>query len=86
MIAKGILFVIDNVLNFIWSKNSYKKIGIPLTASERNFYNSYRLYASSLGITTNIDVSENELEEENWTDVFEDFYSNYPEVAKRFDL
>src|SRR5260221_13982219 len=51
----------------MWNmKRIHSKTGLAPTKSEVNFFNAYRLYANKLGKSTNIDVSQDELKEENW--------------------
>ncbi|MCK5475445.1 MAG: hypothetical protein KAI71_02595 [Candidatus Pacebacteria bacterium] len=57
-----------------------------LTLSEEHFFNAYRIHAKRLGKTTDIVVSNEELEEENWKSVFEDLAKKWPEVVRRFTM
>ena len=70
-----------------WNTNRiHSKIGVPLTGSEVNFLNAYRLHAKEVGKSTEIDVSDEELKEENWKEVFEDLATKWPEVVRRFTV
>ncbi|MBM3211418.1 hypothetical protein FJZ33_04305 [Candidatus Poribacteria bacterium] len=83
-IAQVIVMVISLVLDF-WQVQRYNKLtGYPFTSSEVNFFNAYRLHASRLGITTDIDLKDEEMSEDYWGPVFEDFASKWPEVVSRF--
>jgi hypothetical protein len=81
-----IAFVISNV--FIqWPRMMYykKKVGVPFTQSEINFFNAYRLHADRLGISHSIEVSEDEIQSGGWQRCLEDFASKYPEAVAKFD-
>lgn len=61
-----------------------KKVGVPFTQSEINFFNAYRLHADRLGISHSIEVSEDEIQSGGWQRCLEDFASKYPEAVARF--
>lgn len=85
-IAKGIGWCVARVIEFIEVKRTFKLSGIAFTASERCFFNAYRIHANKLGKTTNIDLSEEEMEEEYWKPAFVDFATNWPQVVERFTV
>jgi len=76
--------IIKIIIESIQMKRLYLKTGMVLSASDKNFINAYRLYANKLGITTDITVSDEELEEENWMPVFDDLVAKWPKLVKRF--
>jgi len=82
--------VIGGVVNWILTMQEtrmyFRKVGQALTASERNFFNAYRLHASALGITTDVEVTNEETESANWEPTFLDLATKYPEVVARFTL
>jgi len=64
----------------------FRKVGEAFTVSERNFFNAYRLHANALGITTDIDVDDQERERDNWEPAFLDLATKYPEVVAKFTV
>lgn len=84
--ARFVAFVVNWVLSVRETRIYMRKIGEPLTVSERNFINAYRLHASKLGITTDITVSDEEREKENWEPTFMELAIRYPEVVGRFTV
>ena len=83
-VAKFLAWGVAQVLEFIDTKRMFKLSGYPFTASEKYFFNAYRLHASKLGVTTDIEVSEEEAKEDNWRDAFADLASKCPQVVARF--
>ena len=83
-IGKVIVMAISQVLDFCQARRSYKLIGYPFTSSEVHFFNAYLLHASRLGITTDIDLKDEEMSEDHWGPVFENFALKWPEVVSRF--
>jgi hypothetical protein len=90
---KGILFyylgrvsgwVINSIIDGILTKILQKKVGLPLTSSERSFYNAYRIHASRIGITTNIELEPGELESRSWEIPFNKLEREWPKVTARF--
>ncbi|MCS3797146.1 hypothetical protein [Niastella sp. OAS944] len=78
--ASFILFIIDT-----WQmKMAHKKTGFALTASERNFFNSYRLHASRIGVTTSLELENGELESEKWKLPYMMLEQKWPKVTARF--
>jgi hypothetical protein len=78
--ASLIIFFIDT-----WQmKMAHKKVGFALTASERNFFNSYRLHASRIGVTTNLELEDGEVESGKWKLPFMMLQLKWPEVTARF--
>lgn len=70
-----------------WQIGRYHKLtGHAFTSSEVHFFNAYRLHASRIGVTTDIDLSDEEMEQEHWGPIFEDFAMKWPEVVARFTL
>lgn len=68
-----------------WQTGRNKKLaGQALTTSEVNFLNAYRLHASRLGITTDIDLNDGETQEGHWLPTFVAFAAEWPQVAQRF--
>lgn len=85
-VAKFLAGIVKMAIETIQMKKVHSKTGLALTASEKNFFNAYRLHASRLGKTTDITVSDEELKEENWKPVFEDLATKWPEVVRRFTM
>lgn len=70
-----------------WQTNRYHKLtGHAFTLSEIHFFNAYRLHASRIGVTTDIDLKDKEMEQDYWGSTFEDFSMNWPEVVARFTI
>ena len=68
----------------LFMKRAYSATGFPITGAERSFFNAYRLYAVTFGMTTDISLSDEELDDANWKPVFNDFSQEWPQVAARF--
>ena len=83
-VGKFLAGIINSSIGFWNVKRIHSKIGIPLTASEINFFNAYRLHASAIGKSTDITILDEELKEENWKECLEDLAIKYPEVVRRF--
>ena len=83
-IGKFAASIVGQVLEF-WQTNRYHKLtGHPFTGSEVSFFNSYRLHASRLNVTTNIELKDEEMEKDHWGDTFQQLASEWPEVVQRF--
>lgn len=78
--ASFIIFIVD----FWQMKMAYKKTGFALTTSERNFFNAYRLHASRIGLTTNLELEDGEIESGKWKLPLTILQLKWPEVASRF--
>lgn len=83
-----------------WKLDSYagKQLGIQMgsnpvladagsmfMAPAKDFVNTYRLYADKYGLTTDVEVSEEELHLANWQKVWDDFADEWPDIAARYD-
>ena len=78
--------LVSTALGF-WQTSRYHKLtGHAFTSSEVHFFNAYRLHASRVGVTTDIDLNDSELQEEHWGPTFEKFASEWPEVVRRFTV
>jgi hypothetical protein len=78
--ASFILFIIDT-----WQmKMTHKKTSFAMTASERNFFNSYKLLASRVGVTTSLELEDGELESGKWKLPYMMLHTKWPEVTARF--
>jgi hypothetical protein len=83
-LGKLVAGVVGQVLEF-WQTTRYQKLtGHAFSGSEVSFFNAYRLHASRLGVTTDIDLSDDELEEDHWGATFEQLAMEWPEVVQRF--
>lgn len=83
-VGKIIAAAVGQVLEY-WQTSRYHKLkGYPFTGSEVSFFNAYRLHASRIDVTTNIDLSDNEMEEDYWGTTFKRFAMEWPEVVQRF--
>lgn len=90
---KGILFyfigrftasLIILSIDFWQTKKIKDKVGFPLTRSERNFFNAYRLHASRIGVSTNLELEDGEVESGKWKLPYTILKSKWPEVTARF--
>ena len=79
-------WVVARAIEVIETKRYFKLTGFAFTSSERCFFNAYRLHAAKHGITTDINLSEEEEKEENWRGAFEDLSSQWPQVVERFTM
>jgi hypothetical protein len=80
-IAAGAL---AGAIDLAYAKVVFDRTGISLTASERSFFHAYRLSADRIGATRSLEVSEEEMEPENWQAVFADLMVKWPVVVSRF--
>jgi hypothetical protein len=76
--------LVNGVLNWHRAVYYHSVIGDAVTASEVNFINAYRLHASTLGVTTDICVSDDEMLQDNWYPAFVALTMKWPEVTARF--
>jgi len=83
-VAKFLAWGVAQIIEFIDTKRMFKLSGFPFTASEKFFFNAYRLHASRIGVTTDIDISEEEAKEEYWKEAFVDLATKWPQVVARF--
>jgi len=75
---------VNQILEF-WQTSRYQKLtGYVFTGSEISFFNAYRLHASRIDVTTDIDISDEEEKENHWGKTFEQFAMEWPEVVQRF--
>ena len=84
ILGKYSAFLIIFIIETLQMKVTFKRMGYPLSSSERNFFNAYRLHASRIGVTTNLELKEGEVESGKWRTPFLEFKSKYPEVVERF--
>jgi len=82
LMAGGTSMILD-----VWQTSRYHKLtGHAFTSSEVHFFNAYRLHASRIGVTTDIDLSDSELQENHWGPTFNTFAAEWPEVVQRFTV
>ena len=84
LLAKFAVTLISQATDDWQMSRCHKLTGQPLTASEIHFLNAYRLHASRIGVTTDIDLSEEEMAESHWLPTFERFGMEWPQVVRRF--
>lgn len=72
------------LIAFAYAKAMFNKTGIAITGSERSFFHAYRLSADRVGVTRSLEVSDEEMEPENWEKVFADLMQKWPVVVSRF--
>lgn len=76
--------VVFGLVELAYGKHVYRTTGLAVTASERSFFHAYRLEASRLGVSTDLAVSDAELESAKWEVVFQDLALKWPVVVGRF--
>jgi hypothetical protein len=84
LIGKLAAALVSQVLQFWQTSRYYKMSGHAFTTSEVHFFNAYRLHASQVGITTDIALSDKEMEENHWGPTFEAFAIEWPQVVRKF--
>ena len=60
-------------------------VGSMYLAPIKDFVSAYQLFANRYGLTTDVNVSEEELRFANWKAAWEDFVEKWPEIATRYD-
>lgn len=65
-------------------RRAWLATGQPLTQSEVNFVNAYRLHADDLGLTRDITVEDEEVATGIWKAAFLHYASHWPEAVARF--
>jgi hypothetical protein len=83
-IGKIAASLLITIINLVQMKIAYSKTGIALSASERNFFNAYRLHAARIGVTTNLELKEGEIESGDWKLSLTLLQLKWPEVVGRF--
>jgi len=86
LVAKIVAGVVGLMVEFWRTRRYHKLTGHAFTGSEVSFFNAYRLHASRNGVTTDIDLSDEELEEDSWAATFELFAMERPEAVRRFTI
>lgn len=82
IVAVAVSYIVE-----LWQTRRYHKLaGYAITGSEVSFFNAYRLHAALIGVTTDIDLNEIELQQAHWGATFERFARDWPEVVRRFTL
>jgi hypothetical protein len=76
--AGGVIF---HIFHIYYLKSQLKKYGVTFGVTEREFFNSYRTCASKIGVTTDLDLSEDEINDNKWEIVFEDYMEKCPGAA-----
>lgn len=77
----GIVF---SIIEFVRNKYFFNSTGIFISKSERSFLHAYRIEATRLGASTDLEVSDDELMPANWGEVFHDLETKWPVVVHRF--
>jgi hypothetical protein len=68
----------------LWRTRRYMHtIGHPLTSAEVSFFNAYRMHASKMGVTTCINLDDEESSAESWRPALDDLVARWPSVAQR---
>jgi hypothetical protein len=77
--------VLTNIINSIQEFGERKNVNFKFTEFERAFVDSYRYYASQLGKTTDLDITEEDKQLVNWKLVYMNYINKYPEL-KAFNM
>ena len=70
-LGKLVAALVSQAFEFLQANRYHKLTGHAFTGSEVSFFNAYRLHASRIGLTTDIDLSDDEMEESHWGDTFD---------------
>jgi len=84
VVGRIVASALAGAIDFAYTKMLFNKTGIYLTASERSFFHAYRLSADRVGATRSLEVTDEEMESENWEEVFTDLKVKWPRVVSRF--
>jgi len=75
IIASVVGLAVDFCLDMGFMTVNFEESGMMLSGAEASFINAYRLKASSLGMSTSVDVDEEELQTGKWQEALEDYLS-----------
>ncbi|MCC5848737.1 MAG: hypothetical protein JJU29_11650 [Verrucomicrobia bacterium] len=84
IVGRIVASVFAGVINYKFTKIVFNKTGVFLTASERSFFHAYRLVADRVGVTRSLEVTDDEMDPDNWGEVFDDLMMKWPVVVSRF--
>ena len=76
--------LLGGLLNILESIRTKKALGFAFTASERSFFHAYRLLANKHGITTDLNVSDEESAAGAWMPTYMELAIVWPVVVSRF--
>ena len=80
-LTSGIVFYLAELL---YGRFVFRKTGIAVLGSERSFFHAFRLEANRHGVSTELTVSDAEVEPSNWEPVLQDLAVKWPAVVSRF--
>jgi hypothetical protein len=72
--------LVSLIVEFRRARRYHRLTGRPWTGSELNFFRAYLFHASRIGAATDVEPTGQELEEEKWRPVFEEFAAAWPEL------
>ncbi|MBK8581810.1 MAG: hypothetical protein IPL86_08250 [Flavobacteriales bacterium] len=75
-----------SIMDFLQMYYIRNRTGVVITASERNFYNAYRLLASQIGISASLELKEGEVESGKWELPYLLMKQKWPQVTSRFTI
>ena len=84
VIAQVFCAILVWFIEFLWTRRAYDRDGSVITASERSFFQAFRLIARRSGVSANLEVSEEELQPSHWKHVYYDLAIKWPIVVSRF--
>ena len=77
--------MVNGIFEMKAAKKYHAETGAALMSSETNFFNAYRLYASRLGISTDLDLTVEEEKSNDGMASLIRFSEEFPEIAMRFE-
>jgi hypothetical protein len=76
--------LVNGIINHFNEKRMQKEAGAVFAMSELNFFNAYLFYARRQKKSTDLAVTDAELEESSWQPVFQDLATKWPKIVTRF--
>jgi hypothetical protein len=84
IVARVLASWLAGAIDLAYGRYVFKKTGVSITPSERSFFHAYRLSADQVGASRSLEVSEKEMQPDNWQEVFTDLMMKWPVVVSRF--
>lgn len=86
VVAYGASFLANKALELKLVRSRYLRSGVLMTSSEVSFLQAYRLHAVDLGVTTDINVTQEEMTSAPWREVVLDYASDHMDRVPAQDL
>lgn len=84
LIGSFVSFLLSQVMENRFASFAKAATGLTLTAHEVFFFQAYKRHAGRIGADTNVNVTDEELEESNWMPVLCDLALQWPHLVQRF--